>query len=224
MIRTLIEVNEWQLQNLLTEKWVTDGVLVKGNRHFLVAREVMVPSWRINDPSKHWTEPSIDFLIADEFGRLGAVELKMTVPGERPAWRVLCQVTHRAVMLERTYSVERLRRAFTNAHSGRHGRVSGTDDKKVHAAHQGFFELNQPVQFRSDEMRRFVAATAFGPRFERVLERFNGLAPEQLAEELEQRHLLSRSRTNREPLRLIDAEPMPEELRSPAVAFTVDVP
>jgi len=48
----------------------------------------MSPSWRINDSRRYWSEPSIDFLVADEclnltaenhrqlFGRTSSAELK----------------------------------------------------------------------------------------------------------------------------------------------------
>ena len=217
-------MNEWQLQTLLTEKWAADGVVVNGSLHLLVAWEVMAPSWRINDASEYWSEPSIDFLVADKTGSLAAIELKMAVPGVKPAWRALCQVAHRAVLLRRTFSLEALESAYVGAHSGRHGRVSAPSGLSLAETHRRFFDLEQPVPIRSEEMRRIVAATAFGPSFEGVLKHFNGLSASDLTPVLEERGLLRDSPTNREPRRLVDISPTPNELRPRVAALMVDVP
>jgi len=101
-------MNEWQLQQRLTVGWIRDGIEIGGEKHFLVAWGVMVPSWKINDASKYWAEPSIDFLAADKEGVPTAIELKMKVTGSKPTWRVLCQVTHRSMLLRDTFSSDRL--------------------------------------------------------------------------------------------------------------------
>ncbi|KJS02787.1 MAG: hypothetical protein VR65_03785 [Desulfobulbaceae bacterium BRH_c16a] len=81
-------MTEWELQCRLTERWAADGLRINGRLHFLAAWEVMSPSWRINDSRRYWSEPSIDFLVADEclnltaenhrqlFGRTSSAELK----------------------------------------------------------------------------------------------------------------------------------------------------
>lgn len=224
LVRRLDRVNEWQLQKALTEHWLADGVDVDGRHQFLVAWEVMVPSWRINDARRHWSEPSIDFLTADATGVLTAIELKVAVPGVKPAWRVLCQVTHRAILLRRTFTVEGLNRAYINSHSGRHGRVVDSDGVPLVGAHQRFFGLSQPVSLQPAGLRRVVAAASFGRSFGRVIGRFNELSAAQVSEELEERNLLRNGSVNRESLRLVDAAPNDGELRPPVTQMTVERP
>ena len=195
-------MSEWHLQNLLTSRWIDEGVLIGNRRHMLVAWEVMVPSWRINDASRYWAEPSIDFLMADADGHLIAVELKIEIPGVKPRWRVLCQVTHRAIVLSRTWSPNKLQSAYDACHSGDHGRVSKSCSQRINEDHRRFFGLDQGVRFDASSLGRVVAATAFGPRFDEVRNRFNGMDASQMVTELGRLGLLNGSPKNRDAERL----------------------
>ncbi len=217
-------MNEWQLQRALTERWHADGVSVSHERQFLVAWEVMTPSWRINDAGRYWSEPSIDFLVANADGVLTAIELKTSIRGLKPAWRVLCQVTHRAALLRRTFSRENLERAHGDAHSGSHGRVIGRSGELLGEAHRRFFGLEKPLVFDGEVVRRVVAATSFGPHFEQILDEFNALTPARLQGELEGRGFLKDSLSNREPRRLVQTAPVAGELRPPVTMLTVPRP
>jgi len=196
-------MNEWQLQERLTNRWMRNGIEIGSDRHFLVAWEVMVPSWRINDASKYWAEPSIDFLAADEHGTLTAIELKMKVPGRKPAWRVLCQVTHRSILLRDTFSEQRLEAAHFAAVSGRHGRVRGPDVSDLAEAHRRFFGMPTGAEFAADDIERVVAATDFGHNFDDIMDRFSHLSPGDLQRTLADEGLVNGARSNREVERLI---------------------
>lgn len=67
-------MHEWDLQRVLTKQWTECGLAIDGQRQMLVAWEVMFSSWLINDPEQHFNEPSLDFLVVDERGRLTVIE------------------------------------------------------------------------------------------------------------------------------------------------------
>ena len=215
-------MTEWELQNRLTRRWSSDGVEIDGERQMLVAWEVMVPSWGINDAHGKFDEPSIDFVVADRSGLLMAVELKRTVPGVRPAWRVLCQVTHRAVRLGRTFSPDRLERAHRSCAAGAHGRIGHGEIETLADRHCGFFDLDGPRQLGRGGIRRAVAATGFGPGWPSVLAEFNRLEWPALMERLSGQGEFELGAIHREPRRLRDLPP-PDgtELAGPVRSLTI---
>jgi len=198
---------EWELQKSLTSRWSREGVEIDGERHMLVAWEVMAPSWRINDARGKFDEPSIDFLIADRSGRLTTVELKRVVPGIKPAWRVLCQVTDRAVRLQRTFSPDKLEGAYRACAAGLHGRVGRGEVRGLSDRHREFFDLDQPCQLGRAGFGRAVAATGFGPSWPSVLAEFNRLEWPDLVDRLSAQGELGKGSTHREPRRLRDLLP-----------------
>lgn len=204
-------MNEWQLQKELTTLWASEGLVVDGERCMLIAWEVMVPSWRINDAHGFWAEPSVDFLFVTSQGDLVAVELKTSIPGVLPAWRTLCQVTHRAMELEASWSTERMHAAYAAAWSGRHGRVT-TSVPRFHYAARRFFGSEYPAAQSGPHVHRAVAAASFGPQFDRVLEEFNSLDRGQLPVALKRVGLGAERRIDREPARLLavlESMPLP---------------
>jgi len=170
---------EWDMQRRLTLHWKTNGALLGRNKLFLATWEVMVNSWRINDPHRHWTEPSIDFLFLDISGNIWLVEIKRYVKSPRDAWVALCQITHRAVELTKTYSLKKLEFAFRAAHSGQHGRVNASanvENASLVETHQAFFELDKPVSKDSigkPSFRRVIGAKEFSPTWSEVKSRFD---------------------------------------------------
>ena len=48
------ELNEWKLQKELTARWAEEGIDLAGEHLSLVAWEVMLPSWHINDAHGRW--------------------------------------------------------------------------------------------------------------------------------------------------------------------------
>ena len=213
---------EWELQERLTAMWSQDGVVIDGERHMLVAWEVMAPSWKINDARWKFDEPSIDFLMVNRSGRLTAVELKRVVSGITPAWRVLCQVTHRALLLEREFSPDRLEGAYRGCVSGGHGRVGGGQSESLAERHRAFFRLDQPRRLGGGGFRRAVAATSFGPSWPSVLAEFNRLAWPDLIDRLSDLGEFGEGVARREGRRLRDLLPAGKaELSGPVRSLSI---
>lgn len=212
---------EWELQESLTTLWSRDGVEIGGERHMLVAWEVMAPSWEINDAHGKFDEPSIDFLVIDRSGRLTAIELKRAVSGIKPAWRVLCQVTHRAVMLRREFSRERLEGAYLACAGGAHGRVGQGDIESLAERHRSFFGLDASRELGKGEFGRVVAATAFGPSWTSVQDEFNSLEWPRLIERLRGLGELQQGVSRREGRRLSEIAPPAGELVGPVSSLLV---
>jgi hypothetical protein len=197
---------EWALQEHLTDVWSRDGVEIGGQLHMLVAWEVMAPSWQINDARGKFDEPSIDFLVVDRAGRLTAMELKRAVSGIKPAWRVLCQVTHRAVMLKRDFSREQLEGAYLACASGAHGRVGRGEIESLSDRHRWFFDLSESLELGQGGFGRVVAATAFGPSWTSVQDEFNALEWTRLIERLGELGELQQGASRREGRRLSELD------------------
>ena len=186
-------MNEHQLQKFLTHQWVRNGVTIDGERFFLAAWEVM-DNYRINSRQQGFTHPSIDFLLLDEAGFMVALELKMSVKRPLDSWNVLCQVTHRAVVLAKSYTAGALEFAYRSCRSGDVGRVSGAVDVlPLRQAHARFFDREQVAVLPGPPIRRVVAAPSFGPSWDGIRERFTTEDRNSIAEQL-RRYADSRKR------------------------------
>ncbi|HEY0007432.1 MAG TPA: hypothetical protein VGB55_01805 [Tepidisphaeraceae bacterium] len=172
-------MTEWTLQGILTKQWSECGLMLEGQRNMLAAWEVMVPSWDINDATIRWNEPSIDFLAVDIQQRFTAIEVKRGVFGIKPVWQVLCQVTHRAVELDKTFTYQNLDRAYRACRSGHHGRVPRCVPESFGDSFKAFFGTEFDGQKRS-LMRACVAAAEFGESWHEILDEFNSLSAIQL--------------------------------------------
>jgi hypothetical protein len=216
-------MTEWELQLALTPRWVRDGVFINGERLLVVGWEVMSPSWQMNEASKYWSEPSIDFLAADSTGHLVAIELKRKVPGVRPAWRVLCQVTHRAVCLSRTRTsalLEQIHKiCLTSVRSG----LGDDEVSTLTDRHQQFFRLERPIHIGDGGIRRVVAAAAFGPSWPNVLAEFNALAWPDVIATLAALGELDKGKSHREPCRFASLEP-PDSADLQGVVSALHIP
>jgi hypothetical protein len=165
-------LNEHQLQKLLTQEWVRDGVRLGSERLFLAAWEVM-DDYRINSAEHGFGRPAIDFLLLDRSGRLVAVELKMRLSTPRDCWAVLCQVTHRAHLLAAAFTPERLSSAYELCHSGQRGRLNQRlDVEDLDKAHARFFRSRPLATLPAVPIRRVVAAPVFGASWPTILEQF----------------------------------------------------
>ena len=167
---------EWELQEELTFRWSRKGLSIAGQRLFLASWEVMINSWEINDASKYWAEPSIDFVFLDRKGNIWLVELKRYISTPRDAWVALCQVTHRAIALKRTYTWRNLENAFRDAYSGNHGRVDNIQlSDNLSERHKLFFGLDKPIsinEFGINQFQRVVAALKFSSNWKDICEEF----------------------------------------------------
>jgi hypothetical protein len=179
-----MSLNEFQMQKVFTRTWVREGLVLHGERHFLAAWDVAT-SFKINDTLLGLGKPAIDFLFLDSAGRMVALELKPSVLTPREAWAALCQVTHRAHMLAKDYTMQRLEGAYVACRSGIHGRVPLVEAvPPLWDAHGAFFDipaLASPVPL---PIGRVVAAREFGESWERVLSTFTQSPRKQIAREL----------------------------------------
>jgi len=167
-------VNEHDQQKVLTARFVREGAVVGGRRCFLVAWELMFPSWTINWFRGKWNEPSIDFVFADETGGLYSYEFKPVVAGPGNSWRALAQATHRAVLIHDTRTFEKLREAFvlSRTHIARFGEESSREGVDLLEQHRDFFGLEKPLApaaFLTGRVGRVVAASHFKSAWPTVL-------------------------------------------------------
>jgi hypothetical protein len=137
---------EGQLHTALVQHWCRRGAHLDGERLFLflLAWEVMSPSWTFNDSGGKFNEPSADFVFLDRNGRVVVGELKVRLRGPRECWSALCQAAHRVAVLEESHQPAKLRAAFTASWSGAHEAVGwcGCAILGIEEAHQRFFGLN----------------------------------------------------------------------------------
>lgn len=167
--------NEWQMQARLTPEWVKNGTQLGGEPLFLAAWEVMT-NWKINDSSRDWRFPSIDFLFLDRSGGIWLVEMKREVAHPKDAWLSLCQVSYRVVALKKTFSFSNLCSAHADCWSGVHGRVPLSTPLPLTTSHQAFFQLSEPLSpehFGQGEWKRVIASTKFNHQFNTISEQFS---------------------------------------------------
>jgi hypothetical protein len=213
-------MTEWTLQKRLTGIWARQGVTVGEERLYLAAWEVMT-DWRINDAARHWARPSIDFVCLDSVGRLVLIELKLALGTPRQAWSALCQVTHRAVALGRSYTPEALGAAHRACWSGVHGRVSDHEVESVWTDHARFFGFEAPDQLVGRPVRRVVAAATFGAAWDGVLTQFRTKGHAEVGEQLRRRYR-TEAPANRELARFLALDGAEPEVMDPVGCFLVD--
>ena len=144
----------------------------------LVAWEVMLPSWTVNDPRKFGAEPSFDFLVADERMQFTVVEAKCGLNGTKPAWQVLCQISYCANEAARLFSMENVDRIYTACWSGGHDWAVASARKRGSFTehHREFFGLRSLVPSAQPHVDRGVAACQFSEDWSKILAEFNGLS------------------------------------------------
>lgn len=179
-----MNLTEHQLQKWLTSHWLLEGIPLADGTATLIAWEVMLPDWRINDARLGFGQPAIDFLAIDHAGGLVAIELKLRVGGPRNALRAACQVSHLAQETDRSKTSERLRSAHEACFGGAHGR---TDARRT----------GLPEHDLSRHTRAVLAAPSWSPGATRMLSEFAVGSPQSNAEHLDQLGLLRLTHENR---------------------------
>jgi len=101
-------MNEWQLQEDLENRWSRDGLFWKDKKWSLVTRELMFPSWTINNNKKKWNEPSVDFVLFDGEKSFLILELKYEIKGPVKLLEAFCQVQHSAQRFLEGYSPQKM--------------------------------------------------------------------------------------------------------------------
>ena len=137
-------MNEWQLQEVLRSRWLTEGVVINDEPHFLAGWEVMT-NWKVNDAHREWNRPSADFVFLDGQGRLVVMELKREIQSPGESLRALCQVTCSAVSLAKAVTLDKLAELSSAC---RGGPTSGSQSDPVgllRDAHAEFFSITSPA-------------------------------------------------------------------------------
>jgi len=106
--------NEWDLQDQLTLKWIRTPLHLNHVDYFLVAWELMFPSWKINDKNKKWNEVSIDFILFDGEQTFLCLELKNIIKGRKALLSAYCQVAHRTALFQAQYDTIKMGNLYQN--------------------------------------------------------------------------------------------------------------
>ena len=72
-------MTEWEYQDILTAKYLTQPLQVDSSKFYLVAWEIMFPSWRMNHKKTGRWEKSIDFMFFDLKDTFLLLELKAKI-------------------------------------------------------------------------------------------------------------------------------------------------
>jgi hypothetical protein len=206
-------MNEWQLQAVLRARWLTGGVVINDEPHFLAGWEVMT-NWQRNDAHGRFDLPSADFVLLDKQGRLVVLELKMRVRSPGDCLRALCQVTSSAVRLAESFTLGKLARLSADCRGDPSTRSESDPVGLLRDAHMEFFSLPAHVPLGA-EVRRAVAACEFGPRWSSAVEFFTDSRKDVLRAYLESHYVVD-ARSNLAMRRYLE---LPSSLRdSPEVA------
>lgn len=178
------EPTEHHLQKLLTARWLSAGIPIGEEVLTLVAWEVMLPSWRINDAHRGFGQPAVDFLGVDSQGGLVAIELKRRIGGEKAALRAACQVSHQVALIDQSKSLDCLAQAHEACFSGQDGRTEPMASAL-------------PAMNLSIPTRAILAARAWSRPAMSAIGAFNKRTKAENDAHLENRGLLTPSSTNR---------------------------
>ena len=191
-------MTEWQMSKKLASKWAKTGFTIGRQKLLLVSWEVMTPSWKFNTAADGW-EPSIDFLFLDSQMGLWAMELKNHIKTARDSWLALCQVTHRAFELSKTYSPRKLKEIHRICHYGSDSWIPASDPEELSLIHRRFFALsqNQTIPLQQPKVRRLVAAKSFSPEWHKTICKFNSSQCDEIASHLQETYKIA-SKSNRE--------------------------
>jgi len=163
------------------------GALIDGEPLFLAGWEVMT-NWEVNDAHGRFNLPSADFVLLDRQGRLVILELKMGIRSPGECLLALCQVTHSAVRLSETFSVDKLAELSATCRGGPSTDPQSDPVGLLRDAHGKFFSLSAPAPLVGTMVRRAVAACDFGPRWPSMVEFFTASGEDVLRAHLESRY------------------------------------
>lgn len=208
-------MNEWQLQEVLRSRWLTDGVVINDEPHLLAGWEVMT-NWERNDAHGRFNLPSADFVLLNRRGRLVVLELKMRIRSPGECLRALCQVTHMAVQLAETFTLDKLAKLSVECRGDASTSSKSDPVELLREAHQKFFSLSAPAPLVATEVRRTVAACEFGLQWASTLEFFTDSSDDLLRAHL-QSHYGVTARSNLAMRRYLEL-PSPLARCSPEVA------
>ncbi|MEZ0299624.1 MAG: hypothetical protein ACAI35_24480 [Candidatus Methylacidiphilales bacterium] len=165
-------MNEWDLQTALTERWLGQPPEIPPfGRVDLVAWELMFPSWDINYKATRWNEPSLDFVFLSGGGSFVLVELKNGIANRSAFLSAYCQVSHRAVQFARTFSSQKLQKAYECCMSGASNR-SAADPALRQGVSDRIRRISGAPPVR--DIYRVIAAVGFPRARGSLLDQLNG--------------------------------------------------
>jgi len=177
-IEIISVMNEWDLQAELTERWLKESLEMSPlGRLDLVAWELMFPSWDINYKTTRWNEPSLDFVFLTQADGFVLVELKNVIPNRSGFLSAFCQVSHRAVQFVRTYTPDRLEKAFRFCLEGACQRPAGDAASLARVSDR---IAGLPTNLQVDKVYRVIAATKFPTSHGSLLDQYNSSSFEDL--------------------------------------------
>jgi hypothetical protein len=101
-------MTEWELQDHLTVQWINSPLQFQGTTYYLVAWELMFPSWEINNNKKKWNEVSVDFILFDGKETFLCLELKNEIKGKKALLSAYCQAMHRTHLFRNLYTPDKM--------------------------------------------------------------------------------------------------------------------
>ncbi len=196
---------EWDIQEELTTQFLKErGVTLNQRSLFFIAKEVMAPSWLTNDKDNKWNEPSIDFVFVDDHGHIWLIELKKAIKTPLQAWLALCQVSHRAIELKKSYSFEKLKSAYLSTQS------NGNSNKSdLLTDHKIYFDLSIPVPtnaIQNGPFHRVVAAKIIEETFSDVKSHFSNSNIFELQNQIKENYKVNNSREFKRFLEITENE------------------
>lgn len=166
------ELNEWRLQELLTNFLNKDVLLLNGIAFELVCWELMFPSFKINNKYVKWNEISIDFICYNYYiNHFLMVELKNNIKGKAKLLEAFCQVTTRAAAFQKYYDVDKIEQAHQLCM------------KEMQSA-RGSLSKSTPMVFLDNpSISRLLIANTFPKNANAELVKFNSMRFEEMQSE-----------------------------------------
>jgi hypothetical protein len=169
-------MNEWQLQSHLTHQWTKNPLIHKDRKFYLIAWELMFPSWGINRNTGKWNEVSVDFILFDGEKTFLCLELKNEIKSRKPLLSAYCQASHRTSLFIEQYDREKMQRAQEDCFSSNDARA-----------------LKNQVNFipsfsfpKTPKVISVLAARRFPHNAEDQVERWNSMPLDEMKVEIQQ--------------------------------------
>jgi hypothetical protein len=101
-------MTEWEYQDIITARYLTQALEVDNREFYLIAWEIMFPSWRMNDKKRGRWEKSIDFMFFDLNDTFLLLELKAKINTSKQFEKAKHQLESRVPLFISSYSEENL--------------------------------------------------------------------------------------------------------------------
>jgi hypothetical protein len=167
-------MNEWQLQSHLTHQWSKSPLIHNDRKFYLIAWELMFPSWGINRNTGKWNEVSVDFILFDGEKTFLCLELKNEIKSRKPLLSAYCQASHRTSLFIEQYDREKMQRAQEDCFSSNDARALKN-------------QVNSIPSFsfpKTPKVISVLAAKRFPHNAEEQVERWNSMSLDEVFKEI----------------------------------------